>query len=235
MLSLYLAWPQATPFQNILSHPGLQQYCQREHKNPLRVHPISSSRKLSNESHQQTWQLSALIPKHFASIAGYLLLACNCALHKNEISQGLKDYVSYLFWHLWCWEQCLACEWEFNKCWLNEQMNCIGKHVPTPKASSGADGQLAASSGLGDHSSLLICMFVSQRSCFFAWISVTSPANSSVGQLILTNHLLQVLIVQNESVPHINSESAHGTVFCGIHFIATRGSSYILMETICEV
>ena len=32
---------------------------------------------------------------------------------------------------------------------------------PSQEASSGADGQLASSSGLGDHSSL-ICMFISQ-------------------------------------------------------------------------
>lgn len=78
--------PQATPFWNILSLPGLQQRCQQEHKTTA-----GSSYQFLQEAlcefHQQSWQLSALNLKHFASIAEQPFLACNCLPQEGNRSR----------------------------------------------------------------------------------------------------------------------------------------------------
>lgn len=96
------------------------------------------------ECHQQSWLLSVLMPKHFASIAEQLFLAIITCLAVCPIRlKSLKDEdcVSYSPRHLWCPEQCLACSGNsINVDWMSK-WTTLGNTFPPQEAGSGADGQ----------------------------------------------------------------------------------------------
>lgn len=130
------------------------------------VHPTTSSRKLSVSSTSRAGYSLLWYQSTFLALLNNYYLLVNLSPTRMKSLKD-KDYVSYLFWHLWCPEQCMACSGNSKNIDSMIKWTALGNMFPSQEASSGADGQLASSSGLGDHSSLLICHVYFPRSYFF--------------------------------------------------------------------